>query len=213
MCRRYQDAINRFEDILYYTRTTDSHNMYYSDYATIRSKCEHITALLALAHALQDGIVNDLCRNEADLLHKASSGDMDAASALFKKGAPKFIEPSFLAPLEDREESQEVFGENSASNASKVAMDTQLQVFLRDFKLRKNSVDIRSYLNLYESLKISKLATLLGKVCIPLPFVTMKIACMLIVSLVFVRLSMFVALNSMASERIFQWVLLIQIVI
>ncbi|EGD79938.1 hypothetical protein PTSG_10220 [Salpingoeca rosetta] len=164
MSRRYHDAIGRFEDILYYTRSTDTQNMYYSDYHTIRSKCEHITALLALAHAMEDGAVKDMYRAESENLRKAADGDEEAAAALFKKGAPKFVEPSVMfASLDGSDEVADAASDDTASSSSKLATDTQLQVFLRDFRRRKNMVNIRSYLKLYESLKISKLASLLGK--------------------------------------------------
>lgn len=169
MSRRYSDAISRFEDILYYVRSTDTQNAMHSDYGAVRSKCEHITALLALAHAMEDGVVKDMYRTESENLRKAFDGDEEAATALFKKGAPKFVEPSLLFATFDETQTKEELAADIASRA-KLAMDAQLQVFLRDFTLRKNMVDIRSYLKLYESLKISKLADLLGKVCVHVHF-------------------------------------------
>ncbi|KAJ3133520.1 Eukaryotic translation initiation factor 3 subunit L [Physocladia obscura] len=163
MMRRYADAIKAFTHILLFiSRTKQYHSRSYQ-YEVIQKKGEQMYALLTICLALCpqriDENVHSLLRekygDQLSRMQKGSTGtageeDKDVQALyeeLFLFGCPKFISP-FAA---------------TGSIAGNDATTQQLRVFMDEVTQHQNIGLIRSYLKLYTSLKIEKLASFLGK--------------------------------------------------
>jgi len=106
--------------------------------------------LLAMAVSLCPQMINDenveqnLYEKCGDRMFRIQKGDEDAFKELFKGCCPKFIIPAFA--------------ENAEEQNSKMALEFQLNIFLKEVKQQELIWTIRSYLKLYSTISISKLA-------------------------------------------------------
>ncbi|KAJ3214258.1 Eukaryotic translation initiation factor 3 subunit L [Dinochytrium kinnereticum] len=158
MMRRFSDAIKAFSHILLFvSRTKQYHNRSYQ-YEVISKKCEQMYALLAMAVTLMpqrvDENVHSLLREKygEQLTKLAKEGDESIAvfEELFLFSCPKFISPA-TPRYED------------GLNLAQAPTQLQLRVFLDDVRQQLLVPTIRSYLKLYTTLRISKLASFLDK--------------------------------------------------
>ena len=84
-----------------------------------------------------------------------SVGSEDVLAKLFRKGAPRFISP---VPIDyDNPPTRDIVQE---------AQDRQLSLFKGDVKQQCLLSTIRSYLQLYKSMSLTKLASFLGLVSV-----------------------------------------------
>jgi translation initiation factor 3 subunit L len=155
MLRRYQDAIRSFETILYYLQRTHSYHSKSSQYDIISRKRDHIFGLLALTYALcpqrlDDGVQREMMEREGDNIRKVQAGDDEALTKLFKKGCPRYLSP---VPVD--------YSNPPEGDLVQQTYEHQIQLFKNDVKQQCLLFTIRSYLQLYKSMSIAKLASFL----------------------------------------------------
>ncbi|KAJ3412971.1 Eukaryotic translation initiation factor 3 subunit L [Chytridiales sp. JEL 0842] len=155
MMRRYSDAIKAFAHILLFVSRTKQYHTRSYQYEVISKKSEQMYALLAICVALSpqrvDENVHTLMKEKyGDQLMKMQKEGEEALGTfeeLFLFACPKFISP--VPPSFD-----------VVANLSQAPTQQQLRVFLSEVKQQVLVPTIRSYLKLYTTIRISKLATL-----------------------------------------------------
>lgn len=159
MMRRYEDAIKVFVDALIYiqrTRTilqTPTRSLL-NDMITKQN--EQIFHLLAIAlnfypMRIDDSINSYLKDKYTERLIKLQRGDRDELSNMFHYSCPKFLSP--VPPN----------FEGITDQYMMEPYNQQLKVFLDEVSQQLLISDIRSFLKLYTTLPISKLASFIGK--------------------------------------------------
>ncbi|TPX41815.1 hypothetical protein SeMB42_g05275 [Synchytrium endobioticum] len=156
MMRRYSDAIKTFSHIsLFISRTKQYHSRNHQ-YDDITKKSEQMYALLAMCVALCPQVVDEnvdtLMREKyGDQLSKMQRNETSAMAVfeeLFNFACPKFISP--VAPNYD-----------DPKNTPQIPTALQTRIFLSEVRQQLYISTIRSYLKLYTSLGVDKLATFL----------------------------------------------------
>ncbi|KAJ3296841.1 Eukaryotic translation initiation factor 3 subunit L [Blyttiomyces sp. JEL0837] len=158
MMRRYSDAIKAFAHILLFVSRTKQYHTRSYQYEVISKKSEQMYALLVMCVALSpqriDENVHTLMREKYGdhLLKMQKEGEESLAvfEELFLFACPKFI-----SPAQPRYE--------VAANLAHAPTQHQLRIFLNEFRQQVLVGTIRSYLKLYTTLRIDKLATFLDK--------------------------------------------------
>ncbi|KAI9145593.1 RNA polymerase I-associated factor PAF67-domain-containing protein [Paraphysoderma sedebokerense] len=164
MMRRYSDAIKAFTHILVFISRTKQYHTRSYQYDQIMKKSEQMYSLLAICVSLcptrlDEQIHTALRERHADSLSKLQSADEAEALAtckdLFLYSCPKFISPNppdydVLLAAED---------ENVKLPEPHVY---QCSIFLRDVKNQLKVPHLRSFLKLYSTLGVSKLAGVMG---------------------------------------------------
>lgn len=151
MMHRYADAIRMFIHILIYVSRTKNFQKN-AQYDSITKKNEQMYALIAICVAFQptrldDTIHGTLREKYGDQLLKLQRGGPDSLpifEELFRAACPKFISP--VPPDFD----------NSESNVDPV--EYHLAVFMDEVKTNMWSPTIKSYLRLYTTMGLNKLA-------------------------------------------------------
>lgn len=151
MMRRYSDAIRMFSHILVYVSRTKNFQKN-TQYDSISKKNDQMLALIAICVAfnptrLDDTIHTALREKYGDQLLKLQRGGPDSLPVfeeLFRMACPKFISP--VPPNFDVPE----------SNID--ATDHHLAVFMEEVKINMWSPTIKSYLRLYTTMDLKKLA-------------------------------------------------------
>jgi len=157
MLRRYTDAIKTFSNILFYIARTKQYHTRSYQYEQILKKNEQMYALLAVAaslapqQALDENLVSTLRDKYGDRMARmqAHAVDMGAYEELFAFACPKFISPA--PPPYDA---------LPATYNHQEAYRLQLRLFLAEVEAQKRLPTIRSYLKLYTTIGIPKLAAL-----------------------------------------------------
>jgi len=158
MMRRYVDAIKTFSNILFYIgRTKQYHTRSYA-YDAILKKNDQMYALLAVAVSLcpqqhiDENLASTLREKFGDRTLRMQSNNVDTSAyeELFSFACPKFVSPSppnydDLPPNYNPQE----------------AYRLQLKLFLQEVQQQKLLPTIRSFLKLYTTIGIPKLAQLL----------------------------------------------------
>ncbi|ORY47734.1 hypothetical protein BCR33DRAFT_714808 [Rhizoclosmatium globosum] len=155
MMRRYSDAIKAFTHILLFiSRTKQYHSRSYQ-YEVIQKKGEQMYALLTICLALCpqriDENVHSLLREKyGDQLNKMQKEYVAAfpfspESLIISNSSP--FRPKFISPTA------------SPSDTPTTAHSQQLRTFLTEVRQHHHISTIRSYLKLYTSLPLSKLAS------------------------------------------------------
>ncbi|XP_055847046.1 eukaryotic translation initiation factor 3 subunit L [Episyrphus balteatus] len=154
MMRRYADAIRTFSDILLYIQRTKqlySTRSYQND--QINKQAEQMYHLLAICLVLHPQCIDESIqqvlreKNYQDNMYKMQCGDLEAFKMFFIFACPRFVSPcppSADAPMEDY---------------VKDPMEHQLQVFMDEVRQQKDVPTTRSYLKLYTTLPLEKLAS------------------------------------------------------
>jgi translation initiation factor 3 subunit L len=153
MMRRYQDAIRTLSNILLFIQRTKQHfqNKTYL-YDTINKQNDQMYTLLAMCLSLHpicidETVYSHLREKYAERMIKMSKCDMQEYETSFQFACPKFLSP--VSPNYDLPPSQ---------NYHKEPYAQQLNVFLKEVSNQQPVPVIRSYLKLYTTLPISKLA-------------------------------------------------------
>lgn len=159
MMRRYEDAIKVFVDALIYNQRTRT--MFQSPTRSLLSDMitkqnEQILYLLAIAlnfypMRIDDSINSHLKEKYAEKLIKLQRGDRDELTNMFHYACPKFLSP--VPP-------------NFEGVTDQYLMEPynqQLKVFMDEVQQQLLISDIRSFLKLYTTLPIAKLASFINK--------------------------------------------------
>lgn len=158
MMRRYADAIRTFSSILLYIQRTKqlySARSYQND--QINKQTDQMYHLLAICLVLHPQCIDESIqqvlrdKNYHDNMCKMQCGDLDAFKSFFIFACPKFVSPCpppADAPFEDY---------------VKDAVEHQLQVFMDEVNQQKDLPTIRSYLKLYTTLPLGKLAAFMDQ--------------------------------------------------
>jgi translation initiation factor 3 subunit L len=154
MLRRYADAIKAFSHILLFISRTKNINRS-AQYDTVTKKSEQMYALLAMSVTLSptrldDVIHSGLLEKYGDQLNKMQRGGPESYKTfadLFLFAAPKFISPGTPD------------FENPGNNVDPI--QHHLKIFMVDVHNSTLGNNLKSYLNLYATMDIHKLAAFL----------------------------------------------------
>lgn len=158
MMRRYADAIRTFSSILLYIQRTKqlfATRTYQND--QINKQTDQMYHLLAICLVLHPQCVDESIqqvlreKNYTEKMYKMQYGDLQEFEQCFVFACPKFLLPS--PPPADA----------PPDDYMKDAMKHQTQVFMDEVKQQKMLPTIRSYLKLYTTLPLSKLATFMSQ--------------------------------------------------
>jgi translation initiation factor 3 subunit L len=152
MMRRYQDAIRTFSNILLYIQRTKS--MFQNKtqlYDQINKQNEQMYTLLAICLVLHpmridESVHSQLREKYGDKMLRMQKGESQEFESCFSFACPKFLSP--VPPNYD----------SAPANLFKEPFQLQLKVFLDEVQQQQLLPTIRSYLKLYTTLPISKLA-------------------------------------------------------
>ncbi|KAK7204650.1 eukaryotic translation initiation factor 3 subunit L [Myxozyma melibiosi] len=153
MLRRYSDAIKAFSHILLFISRTKSFHNRSAQYDSVTKRSDQMYALLAICVALcptrlDDSIHTTLREKNGEQLARMQRGGEESLPVfeeLFTFACPKFM---MLGPPDY---------ENPAANID--PLQHHLKVFMMDVKNTMLAPTLRSYLKLYTTLNIDKLAT------------------------------------------------------
>lgn len=151
MMRRYADAIRMFSHILVYVSRTKNFQKN-AQYDTITKKTDQMYALIAICVAfhptrLDDTIHGALREKYSEDINKMQRGGPESLKLFeqhFKTACPKFISPT--PPDFDHPE----------VNADPI--EHHLRIFMDDVKNNMMSPTVKSYLKLYSTMDVKKLA-------------------------------------------------------
>lgn len=159
MMRRYEDAVKVFVDVLIYIQR--SRNLVQTPAKTllndmITKQNEQIFHLLAIClnfypMRIDDSIQSYLKDKYAEKLTKLQRGDREELSSMFHYACPKFLLP--VPPSFDGVTDQFLME----------PYNQQLKVFMDEVSQQLLITDIRSFLKLYTTLPIEKLASFINK--------------------------------------------------
>ena len=151
MMRRYADAIRMFNHIMVYVSRTKNFQKN-AQYDSITKKNDQMLALIAICVAfhptrLDDSIHTALREKYADQLQKLQRGGPESLPVfeeLFRAACPKFISP--VPPDFD----------NPEANVDPI--EHHLSIFMDEVKTNMWSPTVKSYLRLYTTMDLKKLA-------------------------------------------------------
>ncbi|XP_010925867.1 uncharacterized protein [Elaeis guineensis] len=157
MLRRYVEAIREFNKILLYILKYKQYHQKSPQYDQILKKNEQMYALLAICLSLcpqtklvEENVSTQLKDKYSEKMLKMQRYDDEAYAVydeLFSYACPKFITPS--APIL----------EEPLTNYNQDAYRLQLKLFLYEVKQQQLLAGVRSFLKLYSTISIGKLAT------------------------------------------------------
>lgn len=157
MMRRYSDAIRTFTSILLYIQRTKqlySSRSYQND--QINKQTDQMYHLLAICLVLHPQCIDESIqqvlreKNYNDNMYKMQCGDMEVFRNFFMFACPKFVSPC-PPPFE------------MTDDFVKEPLEHQAQVFMDEVKQQLELPTIRSYLKLYTTLPLQKLASFMDK--------------------------------------------------
>jgi len=157
MMHKYQDAINTFSSILTYIQRSKTGLQRSSQYKLdmMNKQNDQMLHLLALCQSfypvrIDDGLMQAMKdRVPVEKLQRLQKGDRQALEEIFIFGCPKFLSP--VAPN----------FEQAHLNSHKEPTLHQCRVFSEDVDQQVQLPIIRSYLKLYSTMPVAKLATFL----------------------------------------------------
>ncbi|GAB2215772.1 hypothetical protein Droror1_Dr00020171 [Drosera rotundifolia] len=157
MLRRYGDAIREFNKILLYIFKTKQYHQKSAQYEQILKKNEQMYALLAICLSLcpqvklvEETVNAQLREKYGEKMTRMQRYDDEAIALydeLFSYACPKFITPS--APDYDE----------PLVNYNQDAYRLQLKLFLYEVKQQQLLVGVRTFLKVYSSISLAKLAS------------------------------------------------------
>ncbi|KAJ8957045.1 hypothetical protein NQ314_006604 [Rhamnusium bicolor] len=158
MMRRYSDAIRTFSSILLYIQRTKqlfASKTYQHD--QINKQTDQMYHLLAICLVLHpqciDESIQQTLREKSyhEKMYKMQYGDLQEFENSFVYACPKFLSP-YPPPID-----------SVPDDYSKEAIQHQTAVFMDEVAQQKMLPTIRSYLKLYTTLPLSKLATFMAQ--------------------------------------------------
>lgn len=173
MLRRYVDAVKTFASILAFrSRAKPFHSRSYQADQTAK-KVEQLYALLAIAISLCPQRVDEhvhatLREKYADKIPRLQQGDPETIEELFSYACPRFVlacPPSYdeLPPVPQTEDAAAAAAAAATPNPGQEPIKHQLRLFQREVQQQRMLPTIRSYLRLYTSIPLPKLAGFLGQ--------------------------------------------------
>ncbi|CAI9759650.1 unnamed protein product [Fraxinus pennsylvanica] len=157
MLRRYVDAIREFNKILLYIYKTKQYHQKSPQYEQILKKNEQMYALLAISLSLcpqvmlvEETVNSQLREKYGDKMLRMQRSDDEGFALydeLFSYACPKFITPS--APSY----------EEPLVNYNQDAYRLQLKLFLYEVKQQQLLSGVRTFLKVYSTISLGKLAT------------------------------------------------------
>jgi len=153
MTRRYLDALRAFQNIMLSLPAKQIHTRSYQ-HDQILKKNEQMYALLAITLSLcpqpmDDKVLNTLREKYGSKMPSLQQGEESAFVELFAYSCPKFISvhmPTFPVPAEH--DPQEAY-------------HLQLHIFLKNVRLQSRLPTLQTFLKLYSTIEISKIASFL----------------------------------------------------
>jgi len=160
MMRRYQDSVRMFAGILTYILRTQPYHTRSSGYDFLIKKKDHLLALLAIVLVLapqriDDALHTQLLEKHGEKMVKMQRGDdsvFPVVQELFSIGCPKFVSPVISAPRI----------QTAKENSSLDPLKLQMKLFLTEVTQQVLTPFVRSYLKLYSTMPIVKLAAFLN---------------------------------------------------
>ncbi|KAK9880836.1 hypothetical protein WA026_013162 [Henosepilachna vigintioctopunctata] len=158
MMRRYSDAIRTFSSILLYIQRTKQ--MFVSksyQHDQINKQTDQMYHLLAICLVLHPQCIDESIqqtlreKNYHEKMYKMQCGDLQEFEYCFTSACPKFVSPCPPST------------ESPEGDYSKNAIKRQTIIFMDEVKQQKMLPTIRSYLKLYTTLPLSKLATFMAQ--------------------------------------------------
>lgn len=156
MMRRYSDAILSFSNILLYIQRTQRNIFQQKTYQAdqMNKQTERMYYLLAICLVLHpqridESVLSTLKENYGDKLLKMQRGDLAEFEACFSYACPKFLSP--VSPNFEMKTT-------TNTNSHKEPFAAQLKVFMDEIKQQIMLPTIRSYLKLYTTMPVTKLA-------------------------------------------------------
>lgn len=155
MLRRYGDAVRTFVRLLGYlargARPARAQPV-------VTKKIDQIYALLAIAHSLApqripEAVTAGLRERYGPKINQLQGGSVAATEELFIFACPRFV-PGALPPPR----TQSTAPSDSAAGAATIPARKQLQLFLRGAARQQTASVLRSYLKLYTTISLAKLA-------------------------------------------------------
>merc|ERR1712079_122106 len=156
MMRRYADAIRTFSNILLYIQRTKGMfqtKTYQND--QINKQTDQMYVLLAICLVLHPKRIDESIhsmlkeKNYSEKINKMQAGDLSEFEACFAFACPKFLSP--VPPsLDDKKD--------NADSMHKEPLRLQQKVFVDEVRQQMILPTIRSYLKLYTSMPMDKLA-------------------------------------------------------
>ncbi|KAL5019120.1 hypothetical protein ScPMuIL_004842 [Solemya velum] len=153
MMRRYQDAIRSFSNILLYIQRTkqmfQNRTSLYDQISKMNEKMYTLLAICLVLHPMRidESVHSQLREKFADKMLRMQKGERDEFQQCFSFCCPKFLSP--VPPNYDSA---------SIATYSKEPFALQLRVFLDEVNQQLLLPTIRSYLKLYTTLDLHKLA-------------------------------------------------------
>lgn len=163
MMRRFVDSIRTFAHILLYmSRIKQFHTKSYQ-YDAIVKRSDQMYALLALListcpQRIDETISTQLRDRHADKMQLMQRGDVNTAEEVLIFGSPKFLSPVVIN-WNDEAQREAV----ATSNPNQEALRLQVKTFINELRQQSLLPIIRSYLKLYTTIGIDKLANLLER--------------------------------------------------
>eukprot|EP00997_Jenningsia_sp_PLL12_P006287 NODE_282_length_1968_cov_118.241793_g235_i0.p1 GENE.NODE_282_length_1968_cov_118.241793_g235_i0~~NODE_282_length_1968_cov_118.241793_g235_i0.p1 ORF type:complete len:470 (-),score=94.42 NODE_282_length_1968_cov_118.241793_g235_i0:154-1563(-) len=156
MLRRYSDAIKFFTQLLtYINRVKNIHARSYQ-YDDIAKKHEQVYHLLAMTLALcnqrqgiDEAVFTALRDRLGEKIARLTQGDLECYSEMFKYACPKFVAISTNF--------------NDPNPMAMEALELQRTVFLNEVSQQLVLPTIRSYLSLYSTITVGKLASFMDQ--------------------------------------------------
>ncbi|PVU89497.1 hypothetical protein BB561_005318 [Smittium simulii] len=176
MMRRYADATRILAAILSFISRTRQYQSKFFQFDVINKKADQMYALLAICMSLSPSRVDEhthsnLREKYGDQQTKMQRGGEEALTTfqdLFLYSCPKFINPnlpdydSIIVSSAEYQAEAATESENTTSKKSKFELQNyQLKIFMNEVSLQLIVPTLRSFLKLYTSMKLDKLAAFL----------------------------------------------------
>merc|ERR1711871_534163 len=150
MMRRYVDAIKCFTNILLFISRTKQYHTRSYQYDQILKKNEQMYALLAIClslcpYRIDENVHATVREKYTDKMVRMQKCDESCFEDLFTYACPKFVMVNSM-------------GDEAGYSQAHEASRQQLKMFLNEVNEHKLLGSIRSYLKLYTTISISKLA-------------------------------------------------------
>jgi translation initiation factor 3 subunit L len=156
MSRRYMDAIKALSNILLYINRTKQYHTRSAAYDIIVKKNEQMFALLAILvslcpYCLEENLQVLLREKYEERVQRMARGERTCFEELFQFACPKFVDPS-----------PPNYEATGLENLNQEATKLQCALFMNMVEQSVSHNTIRSYLKLYTTIPMSKLAHFLG---------------------------------------------------
>ncbi|MBW0477317.1 hypothetical protein O181_017032 [Austropuccinia psidii MF-1] len=166
MLRRYPDAIRALTHILYFLQRLKGYHTRGYQFDAINKQGDRMYALLAMCQAICPSKIDESITNtmkekyseQYSLMLRGGDASITAFEELFTFASPKFL--SLSSPPYDRPELLPQYVASSSPSENPNAH--HLALFLSDIKTHHPAPSIRSFLKLYTTIGVGKLAGFLG---------------------------------------------------